>query len=85
MYKIVYTAQAAKVLLKMPRNMAQIIREKTEQVAIDPFASIPNAAKLQGREGYRLRVGDWRVIYEVSQDEIVIIIMNIAPRGEIYR
>ena len=85
MYKIFYTAQAAIVLLKMPRNMAQIIREKIEQVAADPFASIPNAAKLQGRAGYRLLIGDWRVIYEVNQDEIVIIVMKIAPRGEIYR
>ena len=72
-------------MLKIPRNTAQLIREKVEQVAVDPFASIANAKKLQGRSGYRLRVGDWRVIYEINQDEVVIIVMKIAPRAEVYR
>jgi mRNA interferase RelE/StbE len=84
-YKITFTGQAAKALLKMPRNTAQLIREKLNQVAADPFASIPNAKKLQGRPGYRLRVGDWRVIYEINQNEIVIIVLKIAPRGEVYK
>jgi mRNA interferase RelE/StbE len=84
-YKIAYPTQAAKTLLKMPRDVARRIREKIEQVAEDPFASIPNAKKLQGRSGYRLRIGDWRVIYEINADEIVIIVLKIAPRGEVYR
>jgi mRNA interferase RelE/StbE len=69
----------------MPRNTAKLIREKIEQVAADPFSSIPNAKKLQGRDGYRLRVGDWRVIYEVNKKEITIIVLKVAPRGEVYR
>ena len=69
----------------MPRNTANLIREKMGQIANDPFASIPNATKLQGRPGYRLRVGDWRVIYEVNQDEVVMMVFKIAPRGEVYR
>jgi mRNA interferase RelE/StbE len=84
-YKITFTNQASKALLKMPRNTAQLIREKLDQIAIDPFASIPNAKKLLGRPGYRLRIGDWRVIYEINKDEISIIVMKIAPRGEVYK
>ena len=85
MYRITYTTQAAKALLKMPRNTATLIREKLAEVANDPFASIPNAKKLQGRPGYRLRVGDWRVIYEINQKQVVIIVMKIALRNEVYR
>lgn len=85
MYKIVFTAQAVKSLQKIPRNTANLIRRKLEQVAKDPFASIPNATKLQGRASYRLRVGDWRVIYEVNKTEVVIIVLKIAPSGEVYR
>ena len=85
MYKILYSTQAAKALLKMPRNMAQKIRGKLEQLAKDPFVPIPNARKLQGRPGYRLRVGDWRVIYEINNNEMIIIVLKIAPRGEVYR
>jgi mRNA interferase RelE/StbE len=84
-YKIFYTTQAAKALLKMPRNTAKIIREKLEQVAVDPFAPIPNAKKLQGRPGYRLRIGDWRVIYEINNYEVVIIVLKIALRSEVYK
>jgi len=84
-YKITFTTQASKALLKMPRDTAQLIREKLNQVASDPFASILNAKKLQGRPGYRLRIGDWRVIYEINKDEITIIVMKIAPRGEVYK
>lgn len=69
----------------MPRNTSQLLREKIERVAVDPFASIPNAKKLQGRSGYRLRVGDWRVIYEINNDQVVIIVIKIAPRGEVYQ
>ena len=69
----------------MPRDVAKRIREKIEQVAEDPFASIPNTKKVQGRPGYRLRVGDWRVSYEINTEEIVIIVLKIAPRGEVYR
>lgn len=69
----------------MPRNTVQLIREKMEQVAVDPFASISNVKKLQGRPGYRLRVGDWRVIYEINNDQVIIIVMKIAPRGEVYK
>jgi len=69
----------------MPRNTATLIREKLAEIANDPFASIPNAKKLQGRPGYRLRVGDWRVIYEINQKQVVIIVMKIALRNEVYR
>jgi mRNA interferase RelE/StbE len=84
-YNITFTTQAAKSLLKMPRHAANLIREKLAQIANDPFASVPNAKKLQDRPGYRLRVGDWRVIYEINKAEYGIIVLKIAPRGEVYR
>jgi len=84
-YKITYTAQAAKTFLKMPRNTANLVREKLAQIANDPFGSNQNATKLQGRPGYRLRVGDWRVIYVINKEQVVIIVLKIALRGEVYR
>ena len=85
MYKITYTTRAAKTLLKMPRDIARLIREKMGQVAVDPFVLISNAKKIQGRSGYRLRVGDWRVIYEINKDQVLVVVMKIAPRGEVYK
>ena len=85
MYKIVFTKEAARAIQRMPQNVARSIREKLREIAQDPFASHPNTTKLQGRPGYRLRVGDWRVIYDIKPTEVVVIVLKIARRGEVYR
>jgi mRNA interferase RelE/StbE len=84
-YKITYTNRAIKALQKAPREVAALIRQKMTIVAKDPYADIPNAKKLEGRSGYRLRVGDWRVIYEINSAEITIIVVKIGIRGEVYK
>jgi len=71
--------------LRLPKNMAVLVRQKLEQLAVDPYAPNMNAMKLQNRSGYRLRIGDWRVIYEIQNDELVILVLKIAQRGEVYR
>ena len=85
MYQIVFSRKAAKSFQRVPHNVGERIREKLAQIADDPFAKHPNTAKLQGRPGYRLRVGDWRVIYEIQQEELVMMVIKIASRGEVYR
>jgi mRNA interferase RelE/StbE len=72
---------AAKALLKMPANTARLIRRKLEQYASNPDSMANNVRKLQGREGYRLRVGDWRVVFD--RDGVVLDILEIGPRGSI--
>jgi mRNA interferase RelE/StbE len=85
MYEILFTKQADRALRKMSRNTARLIREKLDQLAQDPYARNPNVTRLQGRPGYRLRVGDWRVIYELEDDRLVILVLKVAPRGGVYR
>ncbi|MFC1975113.1 type II toxin-antitoxin system RelE/ParE family toxin [Chloroflexota bacterium] len=85
MYEILFTKQADRALRKMSRNTARLIREKLDQLAQDPYARNPNITRLQGRPGYRLRVGDWRVIYELEDDRLVILVLKVAPRGGVYR
>jgi mRNA interferase RelE/StbE len=58
---------------------------KIRQVAADPYAPNNNLTKLQGRDAaYRLRVGDWRVIYELYDDRLVMVILEVGPGGGIY-
>lgn len=84
-YNIVYTKQAIKSFRGMPKDTSKVIRQKLEQIAEAPFAPHNNVTKLQAREGYRLRYGDWRVIYDIQQEKIVILILDIALRKEVYR
>lgn len=84
MYKVTFLKQAQRTLLKMPRNQAFRIQEKIEQIAQEPYGTHNNVTKLQNRPGYRLRVGDWRVIYDVHNDELILLVIKIASRGEVY-
>lgn len=84
MYTIQFTRQAIKALRKMSAHEAAFIRSKIRELAVNPFA-VPNVKNLVERPGYRLRIGDWRVIFEVAQDELVISILKIAQRGGAYR
>lgn len=85
MYTIIFTKQADKMLRKIPHNVARLIRKKLAQIAVAPYAKHNNVTKLVGRSGFRLRVGDWRVIYEIQNNNLVILVMRIRPRGDVYR
>lgn len=73
------------MLRKLPRNEEKRIRVKLAQLSKDPYTTNANVAKLQNREGYRLRIGDWRVIYDIVDDELIILVLKVGSRGGIYR
>ena len=77
-----YTRQALKVLRRMPANTAQRIIAKIEQYAAEPQSQANKVTALKGREGIRLRVGDWRVI--MNDDGVVLAVLEIGPRGSLY-
>ena len=81
MKDIVYAKPALRVLRRMPRNTARRIVSKIEAYAENPASQANNVTALQGRDGIRLRVGDWRVIMD---DGVVLAVLDIGPRGGIY-
>ena len=81
MKQIVYKSSARKALRRIPKNTAKLILGKIEQYAEDPASLANNVKKLQGREGIRLRVGDWRVI---MHDGIVLEVIKFGSRGDVY-
>ena len=85
MYRVIYSKEATRSLAKITRKLALTIQAKIEAVAVDPYARHPNVTRLQGREGYRLRVGDWRVIYHVIDHQLVIEVVRVAARGSVYK
>lgn len=82
MKQITYTKAAIRTLRQIPANTSKVIVSKIEQYAADPASLANMVTKLQGRDGYRLRVGDWRVIFD--EDATVIAVLAVGPRGGIY-
>lgn len=82
MKQVSYTKAAIRVLRRMPTNTAKLIRTKIEAYATDPASQANNVKALKGREGIRLRVGDWRVIMDDQGN--VLAVLEIGPRGGIY-
>ena len=74
---------AAKTLVKLPCSLRTLMRKKIEGLARDPFGAA-NVKMIDGQPGFRLRVGDWRVIYDVEQGRLVVLVLRIAPRGGAY-
>ena len=83
-YRIEFKRSAAKVLKKLPKSDRRRIRDK-----IDSFANNlrdPAATKMKGDNPFhRARVGDYRIIYEIQEDTLVILVLKIGHRKEVYR
>jgi mRNA interferase RelE/StbE len=79
MYRLLFSKQAVKTLRKLPRNVSRWIRQRLDQLAFDPYAPHLDVVRLQNRPGYRLRIGDWRVIYQLDDDQLIILIVKIGP------
>jgi mRNA interferase RelE/StbE len=84
MWKVIYRPAATKMLNRLDDRTADRILTKVSELAKDPRAPNANVKKLQGEEGYRLRVGDWRVIYTLDHGVLTIVVVRIGPRGSVY-
>ena len=84
MWSVTYTGDAIEILGKMDRVVAKRIRTKILALAHDPKAPNNNVKKLTGIEGYRLRVGDWRVIYTLKHQILTVVVVKVGHRSEVY-
>ncbi|MFY9589997.1 type II toxin-antitoxin system RelE family toxin [Rickettsia endosymbiont of Halotydeus destructor] len=84
-YKLSFSKTALKNLLKISTNKRKIILEKLELLKLAPYKENNNIKKLVGYEGYRLRVGEYRVIYRIVNEKLEVLVINIDVRGGIYK
>lgn len=82
MLKVEIERAALKSLMRLPANIGDLIESKIDQLACDPDSLKNNITRLVGTKESRLRVGDWRVIFRIDADTLLII--KIAPRGGVY-
>ena len=84
MYRIEITISAAKEFKKIPKSDRKRIADKIDSLAEKP--PNPSTTKLKGNNPFhKVRVGDYRVIYEIQDDVLIILIVKIGHRKDIYR
>ena len=84
MWSLEFSREAVKALMRMPRDQATRVRRRLDGLVRDPL-NAPGVRKLTEHPGFRLRVGDWRVVYLLEKDRLVVQVVRIAPRGEVYK
>lgn len=82
--ELVIEAAALKALLRMPRAEALALRAKLTTFANDPYARHPWAKAFTAGIG-RIRQGDWRAVYRIEADRLIVVIVKIGNRREVYR
>lgn len=85
MFAIRYSKQALKIKTRMPKNISKKIDVELESIAENPAKYEGDWKRLQGSPFWRLRVGDWRVICEIVKNELIIYVLKIGTRGDIYK
>lgn len=82
-YEVVIEKKASKALLSLDPPDRARIAGAIELLSTNPFP--PAAKKLTNRAAYRVRVGDYRIIYVVQDSTITIVILAIGHRRDVYR
>ena len=82
-YEIVLRKSVRKDLEPIPKRDAQRIIADIAELAINPRP--PQSRKLSGSEKYRLRCGAYRVLYEIQDAVLIVCVVKVGHRREVYR
>jgi len=85
MYRLKYRRQARNYLARLSFQIKSRIVEKLHKLKENPDDPTLDIGRLKGGEGYRLKVGQYRIIYTRQEDQLIIEVVKIRPRGDIYK
>lgn len=82
-YSVSFKKSVAKDLRAMPNKDIKRILERIDSLAENPRAE--GCIKLSGQERYRVRLGVFRIVYEIRDSELIVMVVKVAHRSEIYK
>ena len=85
LWKVVISKRAEKTLAALPKNLRERIMHGITRLEAGPYQSGLDIKPLAGRPEWRLRIGSWRVLFQIFNAEIRIIVVSISPRGDAYK
>ena len=84
-YSTLYSKAANRTMRKLPKNIRDNIDRKVSALAADPMAPNNNVTPLTSESGLRLRIGDWRVLFDIDHSQRCLRVRHIGPRGDDYK
>ncbi|MFC1839875.1 type II toxin-antitoxin system RelE/ParE family toxin [Thermodesulfobacteriota bacterium] len=85
MYKLKYRRKARNYIARLPLKTKTAIVKKLHDLCLDPDSTSLDIDTLKEDEGFRLRLGQYRVIYTRGDDYLIIEVVRVRPRGDIYK
>ena len=82
MFKVIGTDTYLKEISKLPKDIQKRIFGVLDRIRIRPEAHV---TKLVGEHSYKLRVGDYRIILDIEKNKLLILIINVGHRKNIYK
>ena len=82
-YELIYLPSITKDLRGIPKVEVRRILQKAEKLREDPYPA--GSIKLSGRDRYRIRHGDYRILYRVDDTYVVVTVVKIGHRRDVYR
>ena len=82
MHELVFDEKALNYLEKLPKDISKRIFKKLQDTKENPLRYFE---RLTNREEYKLRVGDYRVIAEIENNKLLILVLNIDHRSKVYK
>lgn len=84
MYTLVFSKEARKFIRRQDAHSKQRLQNALLELAEDPFTN-PQVKRLRGIDSMlRLRVGDLRVVFSIEHDKLMILVVSIGNRGDVY-
>lgn len=81
-YKVVVKRSVAEDLRRLPKKQVGNILRRIEALGTEPRPR--GAEKLTGQEKYRIRQGVYRIVYEINDEEIVVVVVKVVHRRDVY-
>ena len=85
MFEITYKRSAVKSLGKIPKPIRERMIEPIEAIAADPKAFEGDWKSLIGSPYWRLRIGGYRAIINIQDNKLMLLVIKVGPRGDVYK
>lgn len=82
-FEVIFKQSVAKDLRQIPKKDVARILKRIDMLRVEPRP--PGVEKLSGQEKYRIRQGIYRILYEIGNDELIVVVIKVGHRRDVYR